>query len=406
MTSEELDTWAEAFEAFHARFASLFARREPREQAKKYLRGLLAVGAERKNAWQLAELVGDATPDRTQRLLYAADWNVDEARDRLIAFAIETFGEDEGIGVVDETGFLKKGTHSVGVKRQYTGTAGKVDNAQVGTFLSYCSSRGHLLLDRRLFLPQDWSEDAARRARAKVPETVRFQTKPEQAVEMLRQTWQMGLPMRWVTGDELYGNAPALRRAVEEAGKHYVMAVSSSAPVWLERPPLEQPSIHTGGRPRRKVRLAREAPAARTVSEVVETWPAGCWRRFAAESGEKGPRLYDWAARRVIESRDRLPGPPAWLLVRRSLSDPSELAYYLSNAGGDVSVVELARVASKRFTIEQCFEEAKGQAGLDEYEVRGWPSWYRHITLSMMAHAFLAAIKHKNDEKKGLLTKS
>ena len=218
MTFDELEEWATSFEAFHARFADLFARSESREQAKKYLRGLLAP-VERKNGWQLAEMVGDATPDRTQRLLYQVSWDAEATRDRLQQFVIETFGEEEAIGVVDEAGFLKKGEHSVGVQRQYCGAAGKVENCQVATVLSYASKAGHVFLDRRLYLPQEWYWDRTRRAKAKVPKAVQFPTKPEQALAMLEHAWEQGVPMRWVTGDAVYGDAPRLREAVQEHGK-------------------------------------------------------------------------------------------------------------------------------------------------------------------------------------------
>src|SRR3990170_4167245 len=276
---DDLDGWRDSFEAFHARFAHLFVRRESREQAAKYLRGLLAP-VERKNGWQVAEAVGDATPDRMQRLLYRVDWDADAARDVLQRFVIETFGHPDGIGVLDETGFLKKGTHSVGVQRQYSGTAGKIENCQIGVFLTYSTPTGHVFLDRRLYLPESWCQDTA-------------------------------------------------------------------------------------------------------------SWPADQWQRFSVAEGEKGPRVYDWGCVRVIESRHQLPGPEVWLLVRRSVSDPTELAYYLALAPWETTLEEMAVVAATRYTVEQCLEEAKGETGLDHYEVRHWTSWYRHITLSMLAHAWL-----------------
>jgi SRSO17 transposase len=292
------------------------------------------------------------------------------------------------------------------VQRQYTGTAGKIDNAQVGTFLSYVTSKAHVLVDRRLFLPQRWSNDPLRRAKAHVPKAVAFQTKPEQTVEMLRHAWKRGVPMRYVTGDEVYGNASALRSAIAEAERRYVLAVSSTTPVWRERPALELPSAMTrgsrGGRPRKRVRLHPEAPSATSVAEIAAQWPAQHWQRLVVAQGEKGPINYDWACGRVIESQQGLSGRAAYLLVRRSVSDPEERAYYLSNAPEATPLLEIAQVAARRYSIEQCFEEAKGEAGLGHYEVRTWSSWYRHITLSMMAHAFLASIRAMETEKKAL----
>ena len=399
MTTEELAKWADDFEAFHARFADLFARSEPREQAARYMRGLMA-SVERKNGWQIAEVMGDRVPDPTQRLLYKAKWEADEARDRLQQFVNETLGDEEGIGIVDETGFLKKGTKSVGVKRQYTGTAGKVENCQVGVFLAYTTPKGQALLDRRLYLPREWCDDAKQRAEAKVPDDVKFQTKPGQAVEMLEHAWAQGVPMRWVTGDEVYGNAPKVRDAIRgKQGCDYVLSVSSDAPVWRERPAVEPPTQDTGGRPRTKPRLADGAPSPTTVAAVVAGWPESQWHRLTMAEGEKGPITYGWAYARVVESREGLPGPDAWLLARRSLGDSAEISYYLSSASVDTPLLKLAQVASTRYVIEQLIEEAKGETGLDEYEVRHWPSWYRHITLSMMALAWLASLRCKEAEK-------
>lgn len=402
MTIEELEAWQDEFEQFHARFADLFERSESREQAKKYLRGLLAQ-ADRKNSWQVAEVVGDRVPDRMQRLLYRVPWDAEAARDRLQQFVIETIGSQEGIGVVDETSFLKKGTHSVGVARQYLGAAGKLENGQVATVLSYASRGEHVFLDRRLYLPEEeWVWDRARRREAHIPQDVRFETKPEQARVMLLHAWEQGVPMQWVTGDEVYGDSPRLRETIQEHGKHYVLAVSANTRVWTERPEVEAPQEQTGGRPRRARRLAQGAPSARMVSEVVASWPSHAWKRLAVVEGEKGPIEYHWARKRVVESRDQLPGPDIWLLARRSISDPKQIAYYLADAPAKSSLASVAFVASQRYTVEQCIEEAKGETGLDEYEVRFWHSWYRHITLSMMAHAWLASIRRQEQGKKGL----
>jgi SRSO17 transposase len=405
MIAEELDEWGADFEQFCARFAGIFGREEPRAQAIKYLRGLMA-SVPRKNSWQVAEVVGDRIPDAMQRLLYQADWSADAARDRLLAYTVEVFGEEDGIGVVDETGFIKKGAHSVGVKRQYSGTAGKVENCQIGTFLSYAAAKGHVLLDRRVYLPEEWSQDRERREKAKVPTEVVFQTKPEQAMAMLEHAWQAGVPMRWVTGDEVYGDSTDLRDLIAHRERWYVLAVRTHTPVWTERPAVVEPEVQERGRPRTKARLAEGAPAATTVKEVVARWSERQWQRLAVAEGEKGLITYDWACQRVVESGDGLPGRDAWLLARRSVSDATDIAYYLSNAPVDTPLLKLAQVASRRYTVEQCIEEAKGEVGLDEYEVRYWHSWHRHITLSMMAHTWLASVRYKATEKKGGLSPS
>jgi SRSO17 transposase len=400
VTAEELDEWGADFFAFCSRFHDVFGRKEARTQARKYLRGLLSP-VERKNGWQLAEAMGDKVPDPTQRLLYRTLWSADRARNLLQKYIIEVFADEDGIGVVDETGFIKKGQRSVGVKRQYSGTAGKVENCQMGTFLSYATGKGHVFLDRRLYLPEDWCNDPERRTQAKVPEEVVFQTKPEQALSMLQDAWQRGVPMRWVAGDEVYGESTELRDGIAASGRWYVLGVRTVMPVWRERPTLSEPEPQERGRPRTRVRLAGDAVPATTVKEMVAHWPASRWQRLTVMEGEKGRITYDWACQRVVESRDKLPGPDAWLLVRRSLSDPTDIAYYLSNAPVDLPLEKLAQVASTRYTVEQCLEEAKGETGLDEYEVRYWHSWHRHITLSMMAHTWLAAVRYQATEKKG-----
>ena len=400
MDPEEIPDWAASFAAFCARFDDLFSRSESRIQARKYLRGLLA-GLERKTTWQLAEVVKDGTPDRMQRLLYRVPWDAEAARDRLQQFVIERFGDPEGITVLDETGIPKKGPHSAGVHKQYCGALGKIENCQVATLVTSATTRGHVFLDRRLFLPEEWCRDRARRTRAKVPAAVTFQTKPEQARVMLEHAWQAGVPMRWVTGDSVYGDAPRLRASIQEHGCWYVLAVTSLVRCWLNPPPLELPQEQTGGRPRRSARLAPHAPRARTVGEVIARLPREQWKRLSAGTGTKGPRIYDWARLRVIESRDGFPGPEVWLLARRSISDPTKLTYYFALAPKTVSLQRLASVAGTRYTVEQVIKEAKSAVGFDRYEVRYWHSWYRHITLSMLAQVWLADQRHAEGEKNG-----
>jgi SRSO17 transposase len=400
MMTDELDRWSSDFEDFQARFAPFFARSEPREAMRRYVRGLLTA-VPRKNCWQMAEAVGERDPQSLQRLLYSAHWDADGVRDELQRFVIERFGDERAIGVVDETGFLKKGSKSVGVKRQYTGTAGKVENCQVGVFLTYCASGGRTFLDRRLYLPREWCADEPRRQAARVPADITFKTKPELAVEMLEYDWAQGVPMAWVTADEVYGDAPLVRDTIHRAGKQYVLVVSCGTPVWPERPPVEGPAAAGRGRPRRKPRLAAGAPASQSVAAVIASQPWDSWQRLSVSEGEKGPITYDWTRVRVVESRDKLPGPDGWLLARRSISSPTDITYYLSNAPQSTSLQTLVEVASARWSVETTIEEGKGETGLDEYEVRYWHSWHRHITLSMMAHAWLASIRQAAGEKPG-----
>ncbi len=227
----------------------MFVRREPREQVVKYLRALLAP-IPSKNGWQMAEVMGDQTPDAVQRQLYQAEWDAAAARDVYVQFVCETFGDAAGIGVVDENGFIKKGSHSVGVKRKYSGTAGKVENCQIGTFLSYASAFGHVFVDRRLYLPEEWSADPERRAQAKVPADVAFQTKPQQAIAMLESAWAHGVPMRWMCGDEVYGESTALREVGAGSRRWYVLAVRTTEPIcWLAS--IRSQAVKKGGRANR-----------------------------------------------------------------------------------------------------------------------------------------------------------
>jgi len=378
-----------SFAAFHGRFAGIFSRPEPRAQAGKYLRALMGP-VERRNGWQIAEAVGDAGPGAVQRLLHQAVWSADAAADRLRALVIETFGDPEAIGVVDETGFLKKGTASVGVGRQYTGTAGKVENCQIGVFVSYVSPKGHVLLERELYLPRAWADDAARRENAKVPRGVRFQTKPALARTMLARAWAAGVPMGWVTADEVYGNDPKFRDFVSAHRRRFVLAVGCKTRVWTARPALEPvPRRRKSRAATRPRRVAEGAAAARPADTVVAGLSPNAWSRLVTQYGEKGPIEHDWTALRIVECRQKLPGPDRWLLARRSVSNPAEIAYYLADAPVDTPLLTLALVAASRYTIEQCFEEAKDDVGMDHYEVRQWPSWYRHITLCMMALVWL-----------------
>lgn len=370
MPPVDLDALTEAFFSFHARFAPYFYRAEVRERSARYLRALVSP-VERKNGWQLAEAIGDPDPNGVQRLLTRARWDEDAVRDALERFVFEMFGDpDAGIFVLDETGFLKKGTHSVGVARQYTGTAGKIENCQIGVFLAYVGVGGSAFLDRRLYLPAAWASDGARRTVAHVPETSTFQTKTQLGRAMLEHAWSLGVRGGWVTGDEVYGRDGVLRRWLTQQGQASVLAVPSSEHVWV---------IDADTR--------REA----TVVERAAGLAVEAWQRLSCGDGAKGPRWYDWAwipVAGLVKS-----GWGHWLLVRRSLTAPHQLAFYLVAAPLGTTLGQAVRVAGARWGIEQALEEAKGEVGLDEYEVRTWRSWYRHITLSLLAHACLVWLR-------------
>ncbi len=378
----EVARWAEGIERLHECIGGRFRRPEPRRRALAYLRGLLSP-VERKNGWQLAEQAGDATPDGVQRLLYNYRWDADLVRDDLKDYVVEHLGDGGAVVVVDETGFLKKGDKSAGVQRQYSGTAGRIENCQIGVFLAYASAKGRALLDRELYLPQVWADDRERRREAGVPEDTVFRTKGQLARLMLGRALESGVPFAWFTGDEVYGNDRKLRLWLERQDVPHVLAVKRNEKLWAltEKGP-------------------RQVRADRLASQADETG----WVRISAGDGAKGPRVYDWTAVEIRPLRE--PDKGHWLLVRRSIANPGELAYYVCYGPAGTALEELVRVAGRRWTIEECFEEAKGEVGLDQYEVRRWDGWYRHITLAMLAHACLTVIRHHALEQgeKGAIT--
>jgi len=372
-TLEEVAAWARGLGAMHARMAQRFARPEPRRRALQYLKGLLS-SVERKNGWQLAEQAGEGTPDGMQRLLATADWDAEQVRDDLRAYVVEHLGDPTAVLVVDETGFVKKGPKSVGVQRQYSGTAGRIENCQIGVFLAYAGAQGRTFLDRELYLPKEWAADTARRREAAVPEGVAFRTKPQLARVMLERALAAGIPARWVTGDEVYGGDLRLRVWLEEHRVPHVLAIKRTEPLWTT--------------------TTWTQVTAETLAAAV---PDEAWERRSAGEGAKGPRVYDWA--RVPIRPLREPGWDYWLLVRRSLADPTDLAYYVCFCPAGTALAELVRVAGTRWAIEESFESAKGEVGLDHYEVRRWPGWYRHITLALLAHAYLTVTRAAAVEK-------
>jgi SRSO17 transposase len=373
----EVRAWAAGLDELHARIAPRFARAEPRERVVAYVRGLLAP-LERKNSWTLAERAGEAAPDGMQRLLATADWDADAVRDDVRGYVVEHLGDPAGVLVVDETGFLKKGTKSAGVARQYSGTAGRIENSQIGVFLAYATAAGRTFLDRELYLPKGWTEDAERCAEAGIPEEVEFATKPELAMRMLTRALDADVPAAWVTGDEVYGQQFKLRHMLEGRAMSYVLAV-----------PVNQRVFATIDGTVTELRA--DTLAARL--------PVQAFKKISAGNGAKGPRVYHWAraAIRPLEDADQ----GYWLLVRRSLSDPSDQAHYLCYGPPHTPLRELVRVAGARWAIEETFQSAKGEVGLDQYQVRRWDGWYRHITLAMLAHAFLTITRDAANEKGG-----
>jgi SRSO17 transposase len=367
---EDLRSWADRLEEVQERLALSFERAEPRHRVMAYLRGLLSI-TERKNGWQLAELAGEATPDGMQRLLNTAKWDADQVRDDLQQYILRHLADPEAVLVVDETGFLKKGTKSVGVAAQYTGTAGKIANCQIGVFLAYANRYGAVLLDRELYLHADWEKDPQRCQEAGVPKDRRSTIpKPTLARHMLERAFAHGGKAAWVTGDRVYGGDYKLRSWLEERLQPYVLAVPKNQRIGLTH----------------------------RADSVVASWPAERWQRAAAGGGSQGPRFYDWAWQELSFRWTEL-GWKQWLLARRSLSDPTEIAYYFVFAPEEVRLEQVVRAAGSRWQVEEAIELAKGQVGLDDYEVRHWQGWYRHITLAMFALAFLTVVKVAGQKK-------
>jgi SRSO17 transposase len=372
--------WARALADLHRCIGHRFARSEARERVKRYLLGLLG-RAERKNGWQLAEAIGERTPQGVQRLLNAAKWDADAVRDDLREYVVQHLGgERTGVLIVDETGFLKKGEKSVGVARQYTGTAGNTVNCQVGVFLAYASREGAAFIDRELYLPKVWTNDASRRVEAGVPEGTVFRDKIQLAEIMLERAFEAGVPAGWVAADSFYGRSHAFREWLEERGRPHAVMVPKTNTVPLE------------GRKKK-------------IEKLVERLPEGAFSEVRPAQDASGRRPWEWAWLDLAPDSGK--GMRRWLLVRRSTDDPEDLGFYQAYGPEGTPVEELVRVCQARWAVEECFAEAKGEVGLDHHEVRKWDAWHRHVTQCLLAHAFLAvtrraAVEERGNRKRGI----
>lgn len=374
MDLENPDAWSTSLETFFGYFAQFFQRSETRENAQRYMRGLLA-DVKRKNSWQLAEAMGLDDPHPLQRVLNEALWSTDDVLHQLRQITIQQLGYEPGIGVIDESGFVKWGDQSAGVARQYCGRLGKVENCQVGVFLGYVAPTGAAFLDGQLYLPQGWCDDRERCRQAKIPDTVAFQTKPQIAQAMMERAWDEAIPMQWVTADTLYGNSPGLREAIHRANRRYVMAIGSHHRV-----------IQGDGEP----------PIA--LHRLVDSLADPVWERLYFRLGEQGVIGYDWTRMRISMLNDEI--GEQWLLIQRTLDEEPTHTFWISNAPLDIPLVDMVAVALSRHPIEELLEEAKGDVGMADYEVRHWHGWHRHMTLVMMAHTWLKLLQHDQREKK------
>jgi SRSO17 transposase len=360
--SVDLARWQEAFEVLMGRIAGRFARVEPRRRVRQLVLGLLS-DLPRKNCWTIAEWAGEATPDGMQHLLGRAKWDADLVRDEVRDYVVDHLHDDQAVLVVDETGDVKKGEHTVGVQRQYTGTAGRIENSQVAVYLVYASGRGHAAVDRELYVPRSWISQPDRCRAAGLGDQTAFATKPELAARMIGRFLDAGHRAPWVAGDEVYGGNPKLRSALEERGASYVLAVARTHEV-----------------PTRAGKFRADT--------LAKKLPKRAWQKLSAGAGAKGHRFYDWA---VIDLAH--PGPGSHqLLIRRNRST-GELAFYRCYSPCPVPLTELVRVAGSRWRVEEFFQSGKGLAGLDEHQVRRFASWSRWVTLAMLAHAFLAVVR-------------
>jgi SRSO17 transposase len=368
-TITDVVRWTQELDRLHARIAPRFARPEPRRRALAFLHGILS-NTSRKNGWQLAEHAREARPDGMQRLLSSAVWDADGVRDDLRTYTLEHLGTKSAIVVIDETSFPKQGKKSAGVGVQYCGTTGQVENCQVGVFLAYVTAKGHTLIDRELYLPLDWTEDRDRCQAAGIPESVHFQTKPELARCMLARLWNAQIPIAWVVADTVYGSNLDLRTWLEDRGYPYVLAVACNEPVGIMTP---------------------DGVRRRVEAEQVETFllHAQDWQRLSMSEGSKGPRLFDWACIPMLHRWED--DGQHWVLIRRNLADPNEKSYYFVFAPQGTTLSEMVKAIGARWHIEEDFENAK-DSGLDHYEVRSFIGWYRHITLVLLALAFVTGI--------------
>jgi SRSO17 transposase len=395
MTPKDLRQALPLFEEFLERFAPLLVddqRTESRkERFKAYIRGLLLDAESTKTAESIALKVhGDPSQVRmTQVFLGQSAWADDPLRAELVGWVDQELGSEAGTLIVDESSIPKCGDKSVGVARQYCGATGKIDNCQTAVYLAYASAAGHTLLDERLYLPEEWASDGARRPEAGVPQDVVFRTKPELAFELIR---TVGPKIRhgWVTFDEAYGKDPEFLSGLEDLGERYIGEVPKTCRGWLRRPKVEEPQGgRHGGRPRSKPRVAAGQPKPQTVEEIAAALPAGAWKRLCFREGTKGTQVARFAAVRFVAERNDLPGPELWLVIERSCDQAPYIKYYLSTASPNCPLLEMAQAGHNRWPVEDSFLRGKQEVGLDDYEVRGWRGFHHHMTLVMLSLWFL-----------------
>lgn len=394
LTEQDIECFLDEMKEYIDLFEPAFQRIEQLKWSKVYLRGLLG-DAMRKNTERIA-LELEEQVRSLQHFIGQSPWKAEpviEIHQRLVA---ETLGEVDGVALVDESGMVKQGADSVGVGAQYCGSVGKVANSQVGVYLGYASRKGYSLVEGQLFMPETWfdEEHTVKRAVCGVPADLKPQTKPEIGLELLQRAIQRGsLPFQWVAADELYGDAPAFRDGVAELNKWYFTEIKSTTLIWRCRPEVHIPAWKGRGRHPFRLRLRNPADHPSSVKELAAAIPEDGWTTATIKEGSKGPLVCDFAFLRIVESRNNLPGPEVWLIIRRNLDDPTEIKFYFSNAPATTPLIEFVRLSGMRWPIETIFEEAKGEVGFDHYEMRSWLGWHHHMLLVSLAHHFLVRLR-------------
>jgi len=394
LKTEDIHEMVAALEETYEIYRPAFERGDQAAHGWVYLKGLLS-DLPRKVTERIALRFGKNVRS-LQHFMGQSPWSCEPALEMHQGLVVETLGEADGVLLIDESGMVKQGQHSVGVAWQWCGSVGKVSNSQVGVYLGYASRKGHSFLDARLFLPDEWFDEThtEKSRTCGIPEEISYQTKPEIALEMLQKALGCGeLPCKWVAADELYGDSPVFRDGVADLDKWYLVEISCSSHIWTEKPEVGLPAWKRRGRKPTRLRLRNPEQKSQRVDALAQQLPAKAWVRAKIKEGTKGPLVCDFACLRVVEVRDGLPGPESWLIIRRNIADPTEIKYYFSNAPADIDPLELVRISGMRWPIEIIFRAGKVEVGFDHYELRSWLGWHHHMFFAFLAHLFLVRIR-------------
>lgn len=394
LAAEDIHKMVDELEETYEKYRPEFERCDQAAHGWVYLKGLLS-DLPRKVTERIALRFGKNVRS-LQHFMGQSPWSSEPMLKIHQGLVVETLGETDAVMLIDESGMVKQGEHSVGVGWQWCGSVGKVANSQVGVYLGYASRKGHSFLDARLFLPEQWFAEThqEKRQACGVPEELSYQTKPEIALELLQKALERGeLPCQWVAADELYGDSPAFRDGVADLGKWYFVEVSCSSHIWLEQPEVHIPAWKGRGRKPTRLRLRNPEQKSQRVDNLAQQLPAKAWVRAKIKEGTKGPLVCDFACVRGIEVRDGLPGPERWLIIRRNSANPTEIKYYFSNAPAEIDPLELVRISGMRWPVEIIFRAGKVEVGFDHYELRSWLGWHHHMFFAFLAHLFLVRMR-------------